>query len=295
MKWVIYTDIRKLEVLKTVSSLGSISRAAEALGYSQPGLTGMLNRLEDEIGFPLLERGSSGAALTPRGRELMPAIDEVLSAYSAFERAVDSARHNGEDILRVASYTSITRNWLPKAMHMFSDIHPQAKLVIRDGSGGEIEKWVSEGSADIGLASSNFSGRLEFIHVFDDPYYAVLPPSMSAGDTFDIHGFEGQNFLVPSCGMDLDILRTLQRHGVTPLFSLLAMEDQAVIKMVEQGLGVSMMSELVLRGCTSNLTLAPIDPPSYRELGIIVKSARQSNHLLREFIACLRESVPAAR
>ena len=49
--------------------------------------------------------------------------------------------------------------------------------------------------------------------------------------------------------------------GVTPLFSLLAMEDQAVIKMVEQGLGVSMMSELVLRGCTSNLTLAPIDPP----------------------------------
>ena len=292
---MIYTDTKKLEVLKTVAALGSISKAADRLGYSQPGLTGMLNRLEDEIGFPLLERGSSGVSLTARGQELMPAIDDVLSAYSAFERAVDGARHNGEDILRIGTYTSISRNLLPKAMRMFRDIRPQAKLVIKDGSGSEIEKWVSDGTVDIGLASNNFSGRLEFIHLFNDPYYAVLPPGLTAGETYDIRGFEGQNFLVPSYGMDLDILRTLQRHGVTPVFSLLAMEDQAVIKMVEQGLGVSMLSELVLKGCTSNLTISPIEPASFRELGIIIKSSRQSNHLLREFIACLREAAPAER
>jgi DNA-binding transcriptional LysR family regulator len=78
---------------------------------------------------------------------------------------------------------------------------------------------------------------------------------------------------------------------VTPAFSLIAMEDQAVIKMVEQGLGVSMLSELVLKGTTSNLSLAPLDPPSCRELGIVVKSARQSNQLLKAFIACLQEAV----
>jgi DNA-binding transcriptional LysR family regulator len=70
-----YTDTKKLEVLKTVASPGQHQPGRGALGYSQPGLTGMLNSLEDEIGFPLLERGSSGVALTARGRELMPAID----------------------------------------------------------------------------------------------------------------------------------------------------------------------------------------------------------------------------
>ena len=281
-------------MLRTVAGLGSISRAAERMGYSQPGLTGMLNRLEDEIGFPLLERGCGGVVLTARGRELMPAVDRVLEAYSDFENTVQTVRHNGEDVLRIASYTSISRNWLPVVLRRFSELHPQAKLVVRDGSGGEVEKWVADGTVDIGLASSNFAGGLEFIHLFDDPYYAVLPSSVEVGDTYDIRNFEGRDFLVPSYGMDLDILRTLQRHGVTPAFSLIAMEDQSVIKMVEQGLGVSILSELVLKGCTSNLSLCPLEPASCRELGIVVKSSRQSNQLLREFMACLRDAVSDA-
>lgn len=289
-----YTDTKKLEMLKAVAGLGSISKAAEKMGYSQPGLTGMLNRLEDEVGFALLERGSSGVVLTARGRELLPAIDRVLESYAEFESAVRDVRRNGEDVLRVASYTSISRSWLPVILRRFNEQHPQSKLVIKDGAGGEIEKWVSEGSVDIGLASNNFAGDLEFIPLFDDPYYAVLPPTSAVGDTYDIHNFEEQNFLMPSYGMDLDILRTLQRHGVTPQFSLIAMEDQAVIKMVEQGLGVSILSELVLKGSTSSLSLALLSPPSCRELGIVVKSTRQSSHLLREFIACLRGAVPPA-
>ncbi len=289
---MIYTDIKKLEMLKAVASFGSISKAAERMGYSQPGLTGMLNRLEDEIGFPLLDRGSGGVVLTARGRELMPAIDSVLEAYSGFETAADGLRHNGEDIIRVATYTSMARSWLPKVLRTFNDAHPHAKLVVKDGSGGEIEKWVSEGAVDVGLASSNFAGSLEFIHLFDDPYYAVLPASVTAGDTYDVHNFEGQNFLVPSYGMDLDVLRTLQRYGVTPVFSLIAMEDQAVIKMVEQGLGASILSALVLKDCTSELTLAPLAPESFRELGILIRSARQSGHLLKEFIDCLRRASP---
>ena len=43
-------DIEKLKALKIIVETGSITRAAERLGYSQPGLTGMLNRLEQEIG-----------------------------------------------------------------------------------------------------------------------------------------------------------------------------------------------------------------------------------------------------
>jgi len=99
-------------MLKAVAGLGSISKAAEKMGYSQPGLTGMLNRLEDEVGFALLERGSSGVVLTARGRELLPAIDRVLESYAEFESAVRDVRRNGEDVLRVASYTSISRSWL---------------------------------------------------------------------------------------------------------------------------------------------------------------------------------------
>jgi DNA-binding transcriptional LysR family regulator len=173
------------------------------------------------------------------------------------KRPWTSVRHNGEDMLRMASYTSISRNWLPKAMRIFPKSTPG-----KAGHAGRLRrrdrKMGFRRHVDIGLASSNFSGGLEFIHLFDDPYYAVLPPAPRRWATPTTYAaFEGQNFLVPSYGMDLDILRTLQRHGVTPLFSLLAMEDQAVIKMVEQGLGVSMLSELVLKAAPATCLWRP--------------------------------------
>ena len=53
-------DIEKLKALKTAVEIGSITQAAEHMGYSQPGLTGMLKRLEQEVGYPLLRRGTKG-------------------------------------------------------------------------------------------------------------------------------------------------------------------------------------------------------------------------------------------
>ena len=71
-------DIEKLKALKTAVEIGSITQAAEHMGYSQPGLTGMLKRLEQEIGYPLLRRGTKGVRLTDEGRALMPYIERIL-------------------------------------------------------------------------------------------------------------------------------------------------------------------------------------------------------------------------
>ena len=68
-------DIEKLKALKTAVEIGSITQAAEHMGYSQPGLTGMLKRLEQEVGYPLLRRGTKGVRLTEAGEAVMPYID----------------------------------------------------------------------------------------------------------------------------------------------------------------------------------------------------------------------------
>lgn len=67
-------DAKKLEILMTAVDLGSFSRASEVVGYTQSGLTHLVNSLEREIGFPLIIRSHNGIALTEEGRELMPAI-----------------------------------------------------------------------------------------------------------------------------------------------------------------------------------------------------------------------------
>ena len=67
-------DLRKLEALVAAVELGSFTKAAQQLGYSQSGLTHMMNALEQEIGFSLLLRDHRGVRLTAQGRRLYPQI-----------------------------------------------------------------------------------------------------------------------------------------------------------------------------------------------------------------------------
>ena len=284
-------DIEKLKALKITVETGSITRAAERLGYSQPGLTGMLNRLEQEIGYPVLLRGSGGVTLTPAGEALMPHIDRILRDNHALEQAIIEHRPEESRILRIGSYTSISRNWLPRIVKGFGEQFPDIQLTVKDGSSMEIENWIVSGMVDVGLLSNCFSAKLDFVPLLQDPLYAVLPPAAVPGETVSILSFEGKDFFVPSNGADLEVLRLLQKHGVTPKFSRIAMEDGAVIKMVEQGLGCSILSELILKGSTDHVSLAPIDPPAFREIGAAVRSIKKASRPLRSFLQYIRRNV----
>lgn len=73
-------ESKKLEALLMAVDLGSFTKAAEVMGYTQSGLTHMMNSLEREVGFTLLERGRGGVRLTKDGERVAPAIREFLQA-----------------------------------------------------------------------------------------------------------------------------------------------------------------------------------------------------------------------
>lgn len=212
-------DIEKLKALKTAVEIGSITQAAEHMGYSQPGLTGMLKRLEQEVGYPLLRRGTKGVRLTEAGEAVMPYIERVLESSRALERALADHAPARERILRIGSYTSITRGILPRSMKRFRQLYPDVQFTIRDGSCMDIEQWLVDGKIDIGLLSCCFTAPLDFVPLLNDPLYAVLPPEEDVGETVPVSYFEGRDFLIPSTGADLESLRVLERGGVHPRFS----------------------------------------------------------------------------
>lgn len=281
-------DNRKWIAFKTTVDTGSITRAANLLGYSQPGLTGLLNRLEKEIGYPLLERSHHGVLLTARGKALMPYIDRLLDDYAAFRKAVEQLGQERENTLRIASYSSISRNWMPQIVKDFTQEHPHIRLMLKDGAPEEIVAWLADGSIDIGLFSNVIPGRMDFIPLIRDPYYAVLPASWNVRGTLDIRCFEDQTFLVPSNSLDREVPSLLERSGVTPRFSTISVEDYAIPKMVEYGFGVSILSDLILRNCTAKVRLAPISPPAFRELGIGVSSLKNASPYMLRFISFLK-------
>lgn len=117
-------DTKKLEALAAAVEYGSFTRAAENLGYTQSGLTHMMNSLEKDIGFPVLLRGRQGVRLTPAGERIFPLIRNLLDADEALGREIGRINTNREETVRIAAYSSIAIHWLPEVIQQFRHNHP---------------------------------------------------------------------------------------------------------------------------------------------------------------------------
>lgn len=146
-------DGKKLEALAAAVELGSFTRAAEQLGYTQSGLTHMMNSLEREIGFSVLARDRRGVRLTPAGQRIMPIVQQCLAANRALEREIAMVSARQEETIRVASYASIAMHWLPELIEQFRRQHSGVSVDVQMGSVEEVYRWVREGKVDMAFAS----------------------------------------------------------------------------------------------------------------------------------------------
>ena len=285
-------DTKKLEALVVSVELGSFTRAAEELGYTQSGLTHMMNSLEKDIGFTVLVRGRSGVQLTPAGQRIFPLVQECLAGSAALEREISLINSHKEDSVRVAAYESIARHWLPEVIQQFRREHPDVTVDIQMGSVDEVYRWVLEDRVDMCFASRQDYNTLDWTPLRDDELLAILPPDYPDGDNaFPIEFFNGQEFLMPSMGFDKDILRVLNEHGVAPLIRTTQVSDSAVISMVEHGLGVSVLSRLVLRGRQNSVRALPLLPQAFRKLGIAARPRKELRPIVRKFITQSRDMI----
>ena len=125
-------DSVKIKALLRAAELGSLTKAAEELGYTQAGLTHMMNRLEAEVGFELLLRNKNGVKLTPEGEKLLPYLKDFSIAHEQLKRAVDETSRGLGEIVRIGTYTSILKLWLPTVINGFKKISPEIRIEIHD-------------------------------------------------------------------------------------------------------------------------------------------------------------------
>ncbi len=280
-------DTKKWEALLEAVELGSFTRAAGRLGLTQSGLTHMMNSLEKEVGFALLRRDRYGVRLTEAGERLLPSIRELLRASARLSGQIAAESGRRRESIRVAAYSSVCMHWLPTIVQQFRWAYPDASVDIRMGSVDEIYRWLQEGKVDVSFASRQDKGRYDWVPLWDDPLLAILPPDYPMGDrdSFPVQEFNGKEFLMPSLGFDLDILRVFEAHGVKPdIRENTLVQDAVVVSMVEHGLGVSILSQLVLQGRQDNVRTLPLDPPASRPMGIAVLSLEECSQAVRNFI-----------
>ena len=291
-------DSKKLEILMTALDLGSFTKASEVVGYTQSGLTHMMDALEREVGFSLLQRDHNGIQLSPQGRQLMPAIREFLQANANLENQINAISEQKKEVIRIAAYASIAMFWMPEILYRFRRICPNVDVDLRMVDHAlEPFELLQDGKTDVIFASRQNYGTCEWTPLYHELLYAILPKDypLKSPTEFPLKEFEEKEFLMPYGRFDIDVHAAFKREGVKANEQTVYVDDETVIRMVGKGLGISMMSELMIRGNTDDVLCIPVAPKSIRELGMgtekgveLSESVRRLKECVVEYTSCLQ-------
>ena len=289
-------DSKKLEILMTAADLGSFTKASEVVGYTQSGLTHMMDALEREVGFPLLQRNHSGIQLSAQGAQLMPAIREFLQANANLENQIRAIAERKNEVIRIAAYSSIAMHWMPELLYRFKRLCPEVSVDLRMVDHAlEPFELLESGQSDVIFASrQNYSG-CDWTPLYNDRMYAILPKDYPLKNrrVFPLEEFQGQEFLMPYGRFDIDVKAALEPLGVKLNTKISKVDDETVIRMVGRGLGVSMMTELMIRGRTDDVLCVPVDPPAMRELGMGTPARRKPSENIKKLKTCMLQFIAA--
>lgn len=195
--------------------------------------------------------------------------------------------------MRIAAYSSIAIHWLPEVIQQFRHNHPGVDVEIRMGNIEDVFRWVSEDKMDLGFASRQEGMTLEWVRLRDDPLLAILPPDydLDGRHSFPVEGFSGEEFLMPSLGLPSGYSARHARRRGRAVYRSPQVFDNVIISMVEHGLGLSILSELVLRGRQDDVLAVPLDPPAVREIGVAMRSRKEMPLMVRRFLNEARDMI----
>ncbi len=149
-----YPDLRDLDLLVLVARTGSLGRAAESLGVSQPSVSRRIARLERSLRVELLRRGPRGSVLTDRGRVVVGWASTLLSGAGQFEEAVAALRQQRSVSLQVATSMTIAEHLAPTWITRLRERAPELVVSLQVHNSTDVAQAVEDGVADLGFIES---------------------------------------------------------------------------------------------------------------------------------------------
>lgn len=277
--------LKYIALIKTVQ-YGSFTKAAEKLNYSQSSISRMVADLEKEWGINLLERSRNGVQLTSEGHSLLPHIQNLCVQYNNLQNHIDQIHGLQSGIIRIGTFSSITTHWLPAVIRDFKRDYPGIDYELATGEYGQIENWIVEGSVDLGFVLLPVHSDLELIRVIQDELLAILPENhpLNGYSAIPISAFGDYAFILRESSEKAEISRMFDSAGVRPKTQFTTYDDYAIMSMVENGLGISILPRLILNRTPYHIVTRPLEIPAYRSIGMALKSSKNAPLVVKRFL-----------
>ena len=284
--------LRQLAVFVAVAQEGTVTKASDAVRLTQSAASMALADLEDGLGAPLFDRLGKRLQLNDLGRFLLPQALEILGRCEAFEQAAKGELQSID--LRVGATLTISDYLVPDLMAGFLQRQPQAHLQLQVGNTRQMIEAVNQFQLDLALIEGSCHlPQLQSIHWRDDELAVCCAPDHPLAHI--------KRPLTIADFLNVDWILREEGSGTREVFDHAILQDvpdanirltlghnEAILKIVAGGLGLSCISRLAIEPLQEKGQLCILDTPFWqltRPLYMLVHRQKYQGPGLKAFIA----------
>lgn len=285
-------DTEKLRSLICSIETGSISAAADKLGYTPSGISRSIASLEETFGFSLLLRGKNGVSATAECEELLPDIRNLLHMEEQLMQKAAMTRGVEQGSVTVGTAYPQFNEFLAERIVSFRKLHPGIDIRLAEGTSSQLVGMLAQHALDICLVS-----KRENIPVFEpvmkDSIIAWIPPGHPAArkGIYKVRDLEKDNFIEIYPGRETDNSIFLQKNRIKVNVCAETSDIYAAYSMVESGLGVALVNKMLASRWKGKASAAELDRESEVEIGLAFHRPEETSPAAAAFLDSVREGL----
>jgi DNA-binding transcriptional LysR family regulator len=288
-------NFRQIEAFRAVIISGTVSRAAELMGVTQPNVSRLVGELEEAVGFALFDRVKGRLVPTPEGQAFYRDVDVSFKGLDLLRSSAARIRDFGSGQIRVASLAAAGSTIVPRAVKRFRESYPSAIVTLNIMSSAAVRNHIVDGDFDLGLAADevDLSG-VEHQAFGSFPAVCAIPPGhhLAARDVIRPQDFHEVEYvaLSPEDRARLQFDRYCAEVGSKPNLVIETPFAITACALALEGVGVAIVNPLAVDGFADRgLIFRPFEPAVYFKSYLLFRPDVQKASLVRAFVTALMD------
>ena len=278
------------EIFYTVVQEKSFQKAAKILNMTPSAISHAISTMEKELGFSLFIRNKNGTVLTSNGEAIYPHILEILNSNEYFLQSVAQLNGLQKGTIKVGCFNSVCTAWMPAIMSAFREEYPEITVNVYQGTYTDVELWLKNGTIDVGFLSESCTRDFYYTPIYKDRLICLTPKNFVVNnpDYITVEELENQAFVFQRESCDTDVQAFLDKHHITIKTNHHVIDDQSTVALIEAGLGIGIMPEILVKRMDSNINSYAINPAEYRTICLATTHPHVMSPAVNRFIQFVR-------
>ena len=244
-------ELRQMEYFQRAGRMRSITKAADELHVSQPSVTVAIQKLEGELGVPLLDRSQKQIALTPEGQACLRRTDDILARIRDLISEMNDYRFAQKGLIKIGITPVIGAYFFPAALARFQKLHPRVQVAVIEEGSLSLRKRLARGELDLTMMiTSQTSSHLETVPVAKGQLLACFSRYNPLGklEKIPFARLRHQPFIMfrEDTYSRKMILDECARNRFTPRIVFSSSQIETVMGMVGHGVGISFLLDTIV-------------------------------------------------